>query len=100
MGLVCVPFAVSSNIDVVFVDSQLGVDRSVASPGADSNDSGIQADVTSHVHGPINDDLYAVVNKQKTASDDVKVLHGSFRQKVMDSDPKQQIPRSDFCYPL
>ena len=30
----------------------------------DSNDSGIQADVQ-HIHGPINDDIYAVVQKPK-----------------------------------
>ena len=30
----------------------------------DSNDSGIQADVT-HIQGPVNDDLYAVPNKPK-----------------------------------
>jgi len=32
----------------------------------DSNDSGIQADVP-HIHGPVNDDIYAVVNRNKKA---------------------------------
>ena len=52
-----------------YVFSQLDDDRAVASPSGESNDSGIQADVTSHVRGPVNDDLYAVVNKQKAADD-------------------------------
>ena len=41
----------------------------------DSNDSGIQSDTrsddgVSHVRGPVNDDIYAVVNKKGKASGD------------------------------
>jgi len=35
----------------------------------DSNDSGIQADVH-HIHGPINDDIYATVQKRGHSSKD------------------------------